>query len=153
MRKGPIDSGCRSFFGADCVNGALAIASLSMNREPVAALFSQYETAFYTNTELCSKFSSFRRVSRQTAGNRARRRLHLLLRQSKQGVLWMSGAMEVSPSPGRPGAVECICHSWRSGHSGAGIWEAEVSLSGKRVKNEYSSVMGLLGFEIMLQRR
>jgi hypothetical protein len=33
-----------------------------------AALFDQYETVFYTNTDLSSKFSSFKGLSRQTAG-------------------------------------------------------------------------------------
>ncbi len=46
---------------------APAAASASNESRDAAALFSQYETVFYTNTDLSSKFSSFKALSRQIA--------------------------------------------------------------------------------------
>ena len=61
--------GVLTFFLALMVSTrAQAIASLSNESRDAAALFSQYETVFYTNTDLSSKFSSFKGLSRQTAG-------------------------------------------------------------------------------------
>jgi hypothetical protein len=48
--------------------GTEAMAETKDEPRAVAALFSQYETVFYTNTDLSSAFSSFKGLSRQTAG-------------------------------------------------------------------------------------
>ncbi len=47
---------------------AQAAASPGSDSRAAAAMFSQYETVFYTDTDLSSKFSSFKGLSRQTAG-------------------------------------------------------------------------------------
>ena len=44
------------------------MAAANEESRDVAALLSQYETVFYTNTDLSSRFSSFKGLSRQTAG-------------------------------------------------------------------------------------
>jgi len=50
--------------------GAQAAPSPGVDTRAVAAIFSQYETVFfYTNTDLSSAFSSFKGLSRQTAGS------------------------------------------------------------------------------------
>ncbi len=47
---------------------AQAAANPGNDSRAVAAMLSQYETVFYTNTDLSSKFSSFKGLSRQVAG-------------------------------------------------------------------------------------
>lgn len=45
-----------------------AMAAGNEESRDAAALFGEYETVFYTNTDLSSRFSSFKGLSRQTAG-------------------------------------------------------------------------------------
>lgn len=47
---------------------ASAMAAGNEESRDAAALFGEYETVFYTNTDLSSRFSSFKGLSRQTAG-------------------------------------------------------------------------------------
>ncbi|MGC1190088.1 MAG: hypothetical protein WA861_05840, partial [Candidatus Binatus sp.] len=45
------------------------MAAENVDSRAAAAVFSQYETVFYTNTDLSSRFSSFKGLSRQSAGS------------------------------------------------------------------------------------
>ena len=45
------------------------MAAENVDSRAAAAVFSQYETVFYTNTDLSSQFSSFKGLSRQSAGS------------------------------------------------------------------------------------
>lgn len=52
----------------DRVKAGEAAAGPGGDSRAVAAMFRQYETVFYTNTDISSNFSSFKGLSRQTAG-------------------------------------------------------------------------------------
>jgi hypothetical protein len=51
--------------------GIPAMAAGNDESRVAAAIFSQYETVFYTNTDLSSQFSDFKGLSRQSAGSLA----------------------------------------------------------------------------------
>lgn len=68
MRKAGSIAAVIGFTALMASTPALAAESTSNAPSAIAALFGQYETVFYTNTDLSSKFSSFKGLSRQTAG-------------------------------------------------------------------------------------
>ena len=55
--------------GASVVGKHWRNGSRKCRSRAAAAVFSQYETVFYTNTDLSSRFSSFKGLSRQSAGS------------------------------------------------------------------------------------
>ena len=68
MKRAGLTAAVLVFLALTVLTQTQADAGRGNDSRAAAAMLNQYETVFYTNTDLSSHFSSFKGLSRQTAG-------------------------------------------------------------------------------------